>query len=155
MFRGYVFPIANMPLVIQLAHLPQSPTVFSRDPARDFLQGVGIQILTSLYVALAILGTALFTGAVTGSKDGLVENYFRKFFPIKFKIKFSKCNYLYCHLLQSDVKILYHQVKEEEYSMAKAAAAKKPAAKKPAAKKPAAKKPAAKKPTLTKKPAAK
>ncbi|MFH2075987.1 MAG: ABC transporter permease [Pseudomonadota bacterium] len=64
MLSGFVFPIANMPEFVQwLTYL---------NPLRYFLviirgiclKGVGLQILWPQYVALAVLGILVFTGAV-------------------------------------------------------------------------------------------
>lgn len=65
MFSGFVFPIANMPIVIQwLTYL--NPLQYFLVILRGiFLKGVGLSILWPQYVALAVLGTALFAGAVT------------------------------------------------------------------------------------------
>lgn len=64
MLSGFVFPIENMPLFVQgLTYL---------DPLRYmiviirgvFLKGVGMDVLWPQYLALVILGTAVFAGAV-------------------------------------------------------------------------------------------
>ncbi len=64
MLSGFVFPIENMPLVVQwLTYL---------DPLRYmiviirgiFLKGVGMEVLWPQYLALVVLGTAVFAGAV-------------------------------------------------------------------------------------------
>jgi ABC-2 type transport system permease protein len=64
MLSGFVFPIENMPVLVQwLTYL---------DPLRYmiviirgiFLKGVGMEVLWPQYLALVILGTAVFAGAV-------------------------------------------------------------------------------------------
>jgi len=64
MLSGFVFPIENMPILVQgLTYL---------DPLRYmiviirglFLKGVGMEVLWPQYLALVILGTAVFAGAV-------------------------------------------------------------------------------------------
>jgi len=71
MLSGFVFPIANMPLVVQwLTHL---------DPLRHFLviirgiflKGTGIGVLWPQILELAVLGGVVFTGAVFRFKKRL------------------------------------------------------------------------------------
>jgi ABC-2 type transport system permease protein len=65
MFSGFVFPIANMPVVIQWLTYLNPLRYFLVILRGIFLKGVGISILWPQYVALAVLGIALFIGAVT------------------------------------------------------------------------------------------
>lgn len=64
MLSGFVFPIANMPEVVQgLTYL--NPLRYFLVIIRGiFLKGVGLHILWPQYVALAVLGIMVFTGAV-------------------------------------------------------------------------------------------
>jgi ABC-2 type transport system permease protein len=64
MLSGFVFPIENMPLVVQwLTYL--DPLRYMLVIIRGiFLKGVGISVLWPQYMALIILGTAVFAGAV-------------------------------------------------------------------------------------------
>jgi ABC-2 type transport system permease protein len=71
MLSGFIFPIENMPLVVQwLTYL---------DPLRYmiviirglFLKGVGMEVLWPQYLALVIMGMAVFAGAVGRFKKRL------------------------------------------------------------------------------------
>jgi ABC-2 type transport system permease protein len=64
MLSGFVFPIANMPEVVQgLTYL--NPLRYFLVIIRGiFLKGVGLHILWPQYVALAVIGVLVFTGAV-------------------------------------------------------------------------------------------
>ena len=64
MLSGFVFPIANMPEVVQgLTYL--NPLRYFLVIIRGiFLKGVGLHILWPQYVALAVLGVAVFAGAL-------------------------------------------------------------------------------------------
>ena len=64
LLSGFVFPIANMPTVVQgLTYL--NPLRYFLIIIRGvFLKGVGLQVLWHQYVGLAVLGTLVFTGAV-------------------------------------------------------------------------------------------
>jgi ABC-2 type transport system permease protein len=64
MLSGFVFPIANMPEVIQgLTYL--NPLRYFLVIIRGiFLKGVGLHILWPQYVALAVIGVLVFAGAV-------------------------------------------------------------------------------------------
>lgn len=65
MLSGFVFPIANMPEVVQwLSYL--NPLRFFLVVIRGvFLKGVGLSVLWPQLVALAIIGFIVFTGAVS------------------------------------------------------------------------------------------
>jgi ABC-2 type transport system permease protein len=64
MLSGFVFPIANMPLVVQwLTHL--NPLMHFLIVIRGiFLKGVGLAVLWPQFLALMVLGLIVFTGAV-------------------------------------------------------------------------------------------
>jgi ABC-2 type transport system permease protein len=64
MLSGFVFPIANMPEVVQgLTYL--NPLRYFLVIIRGiFLKGVGLHILWPQYVALAVIGVIVFAGAV-------------------------------------------------------------------------------------------
>ena len=64
LLSGFVFPIANMPVVVQwLTYL--NPFRYILVIIRGiFLKGVGMDVLWPQYVALTILGLAVFTAAV-------------------------------------------------------------------------------------------
>jgi len=68
---GFIFPIANMPEVIQwLTYL--NPLRFFLVILRViFLKGVGFDVLWPQYLALTILGTVVFTGAISRFKKRL------------------------------------------------------------------------------------
>jgi len=65
MLSGFVFPIANMPTVVQwLTYL--NPLRFFLTIIRGiFLKGVGLEVLWPQYLALTVLGLIVFTGAVS------------------------------------------------------------------------------------------
>jgi len=71
MLSGFVFPISNMPDVVQwLTYL--NPLRFFLVIIRDiFLKGVGFDVLWPQYLALTILGAVVFTGAIARSKKRL------------------------------------------------------------------------------------
>ena len=71
MLSGFVFPISNMPQVIQwLTYL--NPLRFFLVILRViFLKGVGFNMLWPQYLALTILGTVVFTGAINRFKKRL------------------------------------------------------------------------------------
>jgi ABC-2 type transport system permease protein len=64
MLSGFVFPIANMPVVVQwLSYL--NPLRFFLVILRGiFLKGVGFHVLWPQFLALTVLGIILFAGAV-------------------------------------------------------------------------------------------
>lgn len=71
MLSGFVFPIANMPEIVQwLTYL--NPLRFFLVIIRDiFLKGVGFNVLWPQYLALTVLGAIVFTGAISRSKKRL------------------------------------------------------------------------------------
>jgi ABC-2 type transport system permease protein len=71
MLSGFIFPIANMPEVVQwLTYF--NPLRFFLVIIRDiFLKGVGFDVLWPQYLALTILGAIVFAGAISRSKKRL------------------------------------------------------------------------------------
>jgi len=71
MLSGFVFPISNMPEIVQwLTYL--NPLRFFLVILRViFLKGVGFDVLWPQYLALTILGTVVFTGAISRFKKRL------------------------------------------------------------------------------------
>jgi ABC-2 type transport system permease protein len=71
MLSGFVFPINNMPEVVQwLTYL--NPLRFFLVILRGiFLKGVGLDVLWPQYLALAVLGTIVFSGAIGRFKKRL------------------------------------------------------------------------------------
>jgi ABC-2 type transport system permease protein len=71
MLSGLVFPIANMPVVIQWFTF-LNPLRYILVIIRGvFLKGVGFSVLWPQFVGLVILGLAVFTGAVSVFRDRL------------------------------------------------------------------------------------
>ena len=64
MLSGFVFPIANMPEVVQWLTYLNPLRYFLTIIRGIFLKGVGLNILWPQYAALTILGFAVFAGAV-------------------------------------------------------------------------------------------
>jgi len=64
MLSGFVFPIANMPELVQWLTYLNPLRYFLVIIRGIFLKGVGLGILWPQYMALAVLGTAVFAGAV-------------------------------------------------------------------------------------------
>jgi ABC-2 type transport system permease protein len=64
MFSGFVFPIINMPLLIQwITYL--NPLMYFLIIIRGiFLKGVGLNVLWPQYLLLTIMGIVVFAGAV-------------------------------------------------------------------------------------------
>ncbi len=64
MLSGFVFPIVNMPVFVQwLTYL--NPLRYMLIIIRGiFLKGVGIDVLWHQYVAMAVIGIVVFTGAI-------------------------------------------------------------------------------------------
>lgn len=71
MLSGFIFPLANMPEVVQwLTYL--NPLRFFLVIVRGiFLKGVGFHVLWDQYMALAILGVIVFSGAISLFKKRL------------------------------------------------------------------------------------
>jgi ABC-2 type transport system permease protein len=64
MLSGFVFPIANMPTVVKWLTYLNPLRYFLVIIRGIFLKGVGLDILWPQYAALAVLGIAVFAGAV-------------------------------------------------------------------------------------------
>ena len=64
MLSGFVFPIGNMPIVVQWLTYLNPLRYFLVIIRGIFLKGVGLHILWPQYAALTILGVAVFAGAV-------------------------------------------------------------------------------------------
>jgi ABC-2 type transport system permease protein len=64
MLSGFVFPIANMPVVVQWLTYLNPLRYFLVIIRGIFLKGVGLHVLWPQYAALAIIGVAVFAGAV-------------------------------------------------------------------------------------------
>lgn len=64
MLSGFIFPIANMPTFFQWLTYLNPLRYFLIIIRGIFLKGVGFDVLWPQFLALAILGAALFTGAV-------------------------------------------------------------------------------------------
>jgi ABC-2 type transport system permease protein len=65
MLSGFVFPIANMPVVVQWLTYLNPLRYFLVILRGIFMKGVGLHILWPQFVALLILGFVLFTGAIS------------------------------------------------------------------------------------------
>ncbi len=61
LLSGFVFPIANMPRVIQVITYANPIRYFLVIIRGIFLKGIGINVLWHQLVALAIIGTTLLT----------------------------------------------------------------------------------------------
>jgi ABC-2 type transport system permease protein len=71
MLSGFVFPIDNMPVVVQWLTLLNPLRYFLVILRGIFLKGVGLDILWPQYLLLAILGIVVFSGAIARSKKRL------------------------------------------------------------------------------------
>jgi ABC-2 type transport system permease protein len=71
MLSGFIFPIANMPQVVQWLTYLNPLRYFLVIIRGIFLKGIGLDILWPQYLALAVLGTFVFTGAITRFKKRL------------------------------------------------------------------------------------
>ena len=71
MLSGFIFPIANMPQVVQWLTYLNPLRYFLVIIRGIFLKGIGLGILWPQYLALAVLGTFVFTGAITRFKKRL------------------------------------------------------------------------------------
>ena len=69
MLSGFIFPIANMPTAVQWLTYLNPLRYFLVIVRGVFLKGVGLDILWPQYVAMTVLGLAVFSGAI---------RYFRK-----------------------------------------------------------------------------
>jgi len=64
MLSGFIFPIANMPVVIQWLTYLNPLRYFLVIIRGIFLKGVGLNVLWPQYAAMTIIGIAVFAGAV-------------------------------------------------------------------------------------------
>jgi ABC-2 type transport system permease protein len=64
MLSGFVFPIVNMPAVVQWLTYLNPLRYFLVIIRGIFLKGIGLEILWPQYAALTVLGLVVFTGAV-------------------------------------------------------------------------------------------
>jgi ABC-2 type transport system permease protein len=64
MLSGFVFPIANMPTIVQWLTYLNPLRYFLVIIRGIFLKGVGLKVLWPQYAALTVLGIAVFAGAV-------------------------------------------------------------------------------------------
>jgi ABC-2 type transport system permease protein len=64
MLSGFVFPIANMPLIVQILTYINPLRYFLVIVRGIFLKGVGIEVLWPQFLALTILGLCVFSGAI-------------------------------------------------------------------------------------------
>jgi ABC-2 type transport system permease protein len=64
MLSGFVFPISNMPIIVQWLTYLNPLRYFLIIIRGVFLKGVGIEVLWSQYAALTILGIVVFAGAI-------------------------------------------------------------------------------------------
>ncbi|MBW1854299.1 MAG: ABC transporter permease, partial [Deltaproteobacteria bacterium] len=71
MFSGFIFPIANMPTVIQWFTYLNPLTYFLIIIRGIFLKGVGLEVLWPQFLELMILGLIVFAGAVSRFKKKL------------------------------------------------------------------------------------
>jgi len=71
MLSGFVFPIANMPEVVQWLTFLNPLRFFLVILRGIFLKGVGLEVLWPQYLALAVLGTIVFSGAIGRFKKRL------------------------------------------------------------------------------------
>jgi ABC-2 type transport system permease protein len=71
MLCGFVFPISNMPKVVQWLTYLNPLRYFLVIIRAIFLKGVGLDMLWPQYLALTVLGVVVFTGAISRSKKRL------------------------------------------------------------------------------------
>ncbi len=71
MLSGFVFPIDNMPAVVQALTYLNPLRYFLIILRGIFLKGIGLDILWPQYVYLALLGTIVFSGAIVRFKKRL------------------------------------------------------------------------------------
>jgi ABC-2 type transport system permease protein len=71
MLSGFVFPIANMPVVVQWLTYLNPLRYFLVILRGIFLKGVGLDVLWPQYLFLAILGGLVFSGAIARFKKRL------------------------------------------------------------------------------------
>jgi ABC-2 type transport system permease protein len=71
MLSGFIFPISNMPQVVQWLTYLNPLRYFLVIIRGIFLKGIGLSILWPQYLALFVLGSIVFTGAITRFKKRL------------------------------------------------------------------------------------
>ncbi len=71
MLSGFVFPIDNMPTFVQWLTYLNPLRYFLVIIRGIFLKGVGLEVLWPQYMALAILGMLVFSGAILRFKKRL------------------------------------------------------------------------------------
>jgi ABC-2 type transport system permease protein len=71
MLSGFIFPIANMPKVVQLLTHIIPLRYFIVIIRGIFLKGIGMEVLWPQYLALFIIGSIVFTGAISRFKKRL------------------------------------------------------------------------------------
>ncbi|MBP1709802.1 MAG: export transporter permease protein [Deltaproteobacteria bacterium] len=71
MLSGFVFPIANMPDIVQWLTYLNPLRYFLVILRGIFLKGVGLDVLWPQYLLLAVLGTIVFSGAIVRFKKRL------------------------------------------------------------------------------------
>jgi len=71
MLSGFVFPIANMPAVVQWLTYLNPLRYFLVIIRGIFLKGTGIEVLWPQFLALTVLGMIVFTAAVNRFKKRL------------------------------------------------------------------------------------
>lgn len=71
MLSGFVFPIANMPEVVQWLTLLNPLRYFLVIVRGIFLKGVALDVLWPQFVGLAVLGALVFSGAIARFKKRL------------------------------------------------------------------------------------
>ncbi|MBN1365820.1 MAG: ABC transporter permease [Syntrophaceae bacterium] len=71
MLSGFVFPISNMPEMVQWLTYLNPLRYFLVILRVIFLKGVGLSVLWPQYLALSILGTVVFAGAISRFKKRL------------------------------------------------------------------------------------
>lgn len=71
MLSGFVFPIANMPRVVQWLTYLNPLRYFLVIIRNIFLKGVGLDVLWPQYAMLTVLGAMVFAGAISRSKKRL------------------------------------------------------------------------------------
>jgi ABC-2 type transport system permease protein len=71
MLSGFVFPIVNMPLIVQWLTYLNPLRYFLIIIRGIFLKGVGLEILWPQYAAMTVLGLVVFAGAVSRFKKRL------------------------------------------------------------------------------------
>lgn len=71
MLSGFIFPIANMPDVVQILTYLNPLRFFLVIVRGIFLKGVGLEVLWPQCLALSILGLTVFSGAISLFKKRL------------------------------------------------------------------------------------